>query len=111
MRLYLIALLTFACSLFDTMRDNGARAISEEHFKKVHGIQSAEVGIEEWTHDVSLRLFEIREKYGSPLSNMEKNEKRILPEEGYYSVPQRQGGKGKDKSGERDATQACQEFL
>jgi hypothetical protein len=78
MRLYLIALLTFACSLFDTMRDNGARAISEEHFKKVHGIQSAEVGIEEWTHDVSLRLFEIREKYGSPLSNMEKNEKRIL---------------------------------
>jgi hypothetical protein len=53
-------------------------AISEEHFKRVHGVVSADVGIEDWNNDVSLRLFEIREKYGSPLSTMEKNEKRIL---------------------------------
>lgn len=67
----------FALTLVQ-LQYNKIYAISEEHFKKVHGIQSAEIGIEEWTHDVSLRLFEIREKYGSPLSNMEKNEKRTL---------------------------------
>lgn len=75
---YLLTHFTFLYLLFQGLLDDGAKAISEEHFKKVHGIQSAEVGIEEWTHDVSLRLFEIREKYGSPLSNMEKNEKRVL---------------------------------
>ena len=58
---YLLTQFTFLCLLYQGLLDDGAKAISEEHFKKVHGIQSAEVGIEEWTHDVSLRLFEIRE--------------------------------------------------
>jgi len=56
-------------------------SISEQRFKDVHGIAATnaiEVGVEEWTHDVSLKIFEIREKYGAPLSRMEVNEKNIL---------------------------------
>ena len=56
-------------------------SISEQRFKDVHGIATTnaiEVGVEEWTHDVSLKIFEIREKYGTPLSKMERNEKNML---------------------------------
>ena len=71
----------YSCLIFLWIAVDLSICISEQRYKDVHGIsleQNIEVGIEEWSHDISLKIFEIREKYGTPLSKMEMNEKNML---------------------------------
>ena len=94
----------YSCLIFLWVAVDLSMCISEQRYKDVHGIsleQNIEVGIEEWSHDISLKIFEIREKYGTPLSKMEMNEKNMLKQRAINAFHEK-----KKRKGEREEEEA-----